>query len=72
MSTPVPADTVPRRQIAAEVLELGETLFDAALEAAARCQAGDVEEPFPETEMRTAADDFFRALRILLRTEGET
>jgi len=72
MSPPVPADTVRPRQIAAEVLELGEALFDAALEAAVRCPVGDTEEPFPETEMRTAADGFFRALRILLRTEGDT
>ncbi len=70
--TPPVLDNNDRRRIAAEVLELGETLFDAALEATARCLAGDTEEPFPETEMRTAADDFFRALRILLRTEGET
>jgi DNA-binding MarR family transcriptional regulator len=60
-----------RRRIIAEVLELGETLFDAALDAAAGCAMKDAEEPFPEKEMRTAADEFFRALRVLLRPEGE-
>lgn len=69
--TPVAsADTDPNR-IAAEVLELGETLFDAVLEAATRCPVKNAEEPFPEDEMRTAADEFFRALRVLLGAEGD-
>jgi len=68
LATVVDAD---RRRIIAEVLELGETLFDTALEAAARSQVMDAEEPFPEDEMRTAAVEFFRALRVILRPEGE-
>ena len=70
MTTTISADA-DRRRIVAEVLELGETLFDTALEAAARCPVGDAEEPFPEAEMRTAGDEFFQALRVLLRPEGE-
>jgi len=69
--SPVTSVDTDRRRIAAEVLELGETLFDATLEAAAGCPVKDAEEPFPEKEMRTAADEFFRALRVLLRPEGE-
>jgi hypothetical protein len=55
-----------RLSIANEILELGETLFDAVLEVAARCPIGENDEPFPETEMRTAADEFLNAVRVLL------
>src|SRR5437870_4541224 len=59
-----PARNTPtnRRRIAAEVVELGQALFDAALDAAAgRASAAD--EPFPEDDLRDAADEFFRAVR---------
>ena len=61
---PAPADG-RRREIAAEVLELGETLFDALLDAADRPMAEEAE-PFPEAELRTAADEFFGTVRMLL------
>ncbi|HEY7066567.1 MAG TPA: hypothetical protein VII06_34155 [Chloroflexota bacterium] len=59
-----------RRQVAAEVLELGEALFDAAIDAATGGQpAQETDEPYPEAELRAAADEFFTALRLLLRLE---
>jgi hypothetical protein len=62
--TPRPPFAPPNQQrIAAEVVELGQTLFDAVLDAAARSPAG---EPLPEEELRTAAGVFFRAVRELL------
>jgi hypothetical protein len=56
-----------RQEIAAEVLELGEMLFDTAIGAAAQGSAGEetVDAAFIE-EMRAAADEFFMALRLLL------
>ena len=62
-----------RQAIAAEVLELGEMLFDTAIDAAAQRPA---EESAGDTtfleEMRAAADEFFMALRLLLETGQET
>jgi len=67
MTTPTThADVNRRLQIAAEVLELGETLFDAVLDAAVTRSSADEADPFPEAELRTAADEFFRAVRALL------
>ncbi len=63
---PVLADPDRRRQIAAEVLELGETLFDTLLDAAVARPPADEAEPFPEADLRTAADEFFRTVRALL------
>jgi hypothetical protein len=60
-----------RGRIVTEVLELGEALFDTALEAAARSPVMDDGESFPEKEIRTAVDEFFRALRVLLHPEGD-
>ncbi len=56
-----------RQEIAAEVLELGEMLFDTAIDAAAQQSAGESvgDTTFVE-EMRAAADEFFMALRLLL------
>ncbi len=68
--TPSTSADTDRRRIAAEVLELGETLFDAALEAAAHPSSADGEGPFPEAEMRVAADEFFQAVRALLGVAG--
>ena len=66
--TPASAPAYANRhwQIAAEVLELGEALFDAVLDAAAASPTAQEGEPFPEIEMRTAADEFFQAVRALL------
>ena len=56
-----------RQEIAAEVLELGEMLFDTAIDAAAQRPAGEqVEDAAFVEEMRAAADEFFTALRLLL------
>lgn len=64
--TPSASTPPDRRRLAAEVLELGETLFDAVLDAAAHPDPAAENDPFPETELRTAADEFFRSLRVLL------
>lgn len=62
-----------RQEIVAEILELGEMLFDTAIDAAAQRPAGEQtgDAAFIE-EMRAAADEFFMALRLLLETGQET
>jgi hypothetical protein len=56
-----------REQITAEVLELGEMLFDTAIDAASRPSVMGIEpEALLVEEMRVAADEFFIALRLLL------
>jgi hypothetical protein len=65
MTVQAHADTV-RRHVAAEVLELGETLFDAVLDAASARSVAEVAEPLPESELRTAAEEFFQTLRMML------
>jgi hypothetical protein len=54
--------------VAAEVLELGQALFDAVIEAAAAPPPveGETREPFPTDDVRAAAEEFFTALRALL------
>jgi hypothetical protein len=71
MGTPLSRESHPQ-QVKAEVLELGQTLFDAVLEAAASPPAGEAaSEPFPAEEVRAAAEEFFHALRLLLGLEGD-
>jgi hypothetical protein len=62
-----------RKQIAAEVIELGEMLFDAALDTAMRRpdESEEIDGSLIE-DMRVAAEDFFTALRLLLEAEQET
>jgi hypothetical protein len=62
-----------RRRLTTEVLELGETLFDAVIEAATnRPTSGDSSgEEFPIGDIRAAADEFFHALRVLLDIDRE-
>ena len=57
----------PGEQVTAEVLELGEMLFDTMIEVAAQ-QSGDGNEMDASLieEMRMAADEYFMALRLLL------
>ena len=57
--------------VAAEVLELGQALFDAVIEAAAAPPPveGETRGPFPTDDVRAAAEEFFTALRAPL---GET
>ncbi len=58
------------QQLAAEVLELGESLFETALEVGNHQRAEDQEgEVYPTEEIRAASDEFFTALRLLLRIE---
>jgi hypothetical protein len=56
-----------RQRAAAEVLELGEMLFDSAIDAASREPAqGEEADALLVEEMRVAAGEFFLALRLLL------
>jgi hypothetical protein len=56
-----------RQHAAAEVLELGEMLFDTAIEAATREPAeGEEVDVLLVEELRVAAGEFFTALRLLL------
>ncbi len=65
-STPAAVESA----VAAEVLELGQALFDAVIETAlARCPREGADEAYPEAELRAAADQFFTALRLLLGLE---
>jgi hypothetical protein len=62
-----------RQQAAAEVIELGEMLFDTAIDAAARQPIeGEASDTALIEEMRAAADEFFTALRLLLETGQDT
>jgi len=62
-----------RRFAAAEVLELGEMLFDTAIDAAVRQPVEGVgADVLIMEEMRSAADEFFVALRLLLGMEKQS
>jgi hypothetical protein len=62
-----------RQEIVSEVLELGEMLFDTAIDAAAQRPAGEeMGDATSIEEMRAAADEFFTALRLLFETGWET
>ena len=55
------------QRVAAEVLELGQALFDELIAFAETHQGQDgVDEAFPVEDVRAAADEFFRALRLLV------
>jgi hypothetical protein len=62
-----------RQSTITEVLELGEMLFDAALDTAMRRpdESEEIDGSLIE-DMRVAAEGFFTALRLLLETEQET
>lgn len=56
-----------RRRVAAEVIELGEALFDEMIEVvASRQQVGEEDDAFPVEDVRVAAETFFQALRAFL------
>lgn len=63
-------DEGKQRRIAAEVLELGESLFETALEVGNR-QQEDIQDSqvYPVEEIRVTAHEFFTALQLLLRIE---
>ena len=59
-----------RQHIASEVLELGESLFETALEVGSHQATADKEsETYPIEEIQAATSEFFTALRLLLRIE---
>jgi hypothetical protein len=59
-----------RQHMAAEVLELGQSLFETTLEAGNHHSAENQEdEVYPTEEIRATAQEFFTALRLLLRIE---
>ena len=59
-----------KQRLAAEVFELGESLFETALEAGIhQSSAGEEGEAYPIDELRAAAQEFFSALRLLLGIE---
>lgn len=61
-------DLEERERLAAEVLELGESLFEMALEAGTQQRVADEEtEVYPVEEIEAASREFFTALRLLLR-----
>ena len=61
-----------RQRVAAEVLELGQALFDALIETATAQQLEDNDSTsFPVDEVRAAANEFFTALRLLLGMDQE-
>ena len=62
-----------RQRAAAEVIELGEMLFDTAIDAAAqRLAEGEESDAALIEEMRATADEFFTALHLLLETGQDT
>jgi hypothetical protein len=63
-------NNLPNHFLAAEVLELGESLFEIALEAG-NCPSSPAEESeaYPIEELRAATNEFFTALRLLLSIE---
>jgi hypothetical protein len=59
-----------RQQIAAEVLELGESLFETALEVGNRQREDNQDDQvYPVEEIRATTHEFFTALQLLLRIE---
>lgn len=62
-----------RQEIAAEILELGEMLFDTAIDAAApQPKQDEASDAVLIEEMQAAANEFFTALRLLLETGQDT
>ncbi len=57
-----------RQRATAEVIELGEMLFDTAIDAA----EGEANDAALIEEMRAAANEFFTALQLLLEIGQET
>ena len=67
------ASKYERQWVAAEVIELGEMLFDTAIDVAARQPAeGEASEAALIEEMRAAANEFFTVVRLLLEIGQDT
>lgn len=63
-------NNLPNHFLAAEVLELGESLFEIALESGNHPSSpGEDSEAYPVEELRAATNEFFTALRLLLSIE---
>ena len=63
-------DEADRHAVAAEVIELGQALFDVLVEAAAdRPHSADSQTAPPVEDIQAAADEFFVALRLLFGLE---
>ena len=61
-----------RQHSAAEVIELGEMLFDTAIDAAVQLSSeGEEVNASLIEDMRVAAEEFFMALRLLLVAEQD-
>ena len=61
-----------RERVIAEVIELGEMLFDTAIDLAApRTALEEASEAALIEEMRAAANEFFTTLRLLLEIEQD-
>ena len=58
------------QELAAEVLELGQTLFDGLLEGSRLPREGEGRPEMNLEEARGAANEFFTALRLLLGLEA--
>jgi hypothetical protein len=70
MDSNIPNGLLRKRQLVVEVLEIGESLFEIALEAGNHPSSSDEEgEAYPVEELRAATDEFFSALRLLLSIE---
>jgi hypothetical protein len=64
---------IAREQVIAEVLELGEMLFDTVIDAVEHQPAGDeASDASLIEEMRAAANEFFTAVRLLLEVRQDT
>jgi hypothetical protein len=70
MTPPTPDSSADPRHTTAEVVELGQSLFDAVIDVAAGRAPADPD-GFPEDELRGAVDEFFRALKLLLGLAAE-
>ncbi len=62
---------MPRREVAAEVLALGQTLFESVLEGRSASDSSESQLAVDVDESRSAANEFFMALRLLLGLEEE-
>lgn len=66
-----PRRMLTENQLAAEVVDLGETLFDALLERAESWSPTENRLAMDSAEARSAADEFFAALRLLLSLDED-
>ena len=67
MSSDMSHPLLEQRKLAIEVLELGESLFETALDAGSHRSAESQEgEDYTIEDIRATAQEFFTALRLLL------